>query len=508
MTKALTFNIDLIENSVENINPTFLKAEAVVMHTGKNYNESYIGKEAVESALSTIYNIPVVAEYLELEDDFGTHGGKIEISDKGIKYVVTTKALGVVPETCNPRWQMIGGKECLVVDIILWAERFEELKKFIEDREKPQSMEILTVKEEDVETADGMVTVIDEFVFSALCILGSDVHPAMEHAKVTYSLNKDKMNSDLEFIFDEFRKMTQEKGGGEELTVDEKDIQVEEFETTQETDEMVDEVVEDASAEDSPEVDDHTEEFTEEVDSEETEDVIKDEQETFEVAEEVESNEESTDNFAMTAKDKFGKFNQAIGKKDNYGSDSDCAYHYVIDFDDVFVYYEKWGAVAGERFDDKYRCKYSLDESTETVVLAEDEEKVYVSYLSKEEKDMIDEKNAQTEATILAFEAKIVELEEFKMSVEKDQHEMAIDEVAEKFDGELGTIEEYVLLKSSAYNMEVQDFEDRCFSLLGKVKYAPKQKKEKKFSIVVPSVGSTDASGSYYGTAEKYLKKD
>ena len=40
-------------------------------------------------------------------DNFGGHGGKLEISDKGIKYVETTKPYGVVPESAEIAWEAV-----------------------------------------------------------------------------------------------------------------------------------------------------------------------------------------------------------------------------------------------------------------------------------------------------------------------------------------------------------------------------------------------------------------
>lgn len=199
---------------VEPVNPLFSRCKIYVMYTGANRNGSYISKETVEKALPTIYNIPIIGEFSEAIDDFKGHGGKIEISDDGVKFIKTTKPYGVVPESAVASWETVDGQEYLVLEgCYLWTGRYEEANKVIEEG-KGQSMEI--------EIVDGAfnkatnVYEIKEMIFSALCILGDDVEPCFEGASiVAYSLDKESFMAQFKEMLAELKQFTlsQEEGG-------------------------------------------------------------------------------------------------------------------------------------------------------------------------------------------------------------------------------------------------------------------------------------------------------
>lgn len=213
MGQTMRFNIHISE--FEKINPLFSKAKIYVLYTGMNRNNSYISKESVEKAIPSIFNIPIVGEYLQESENFGGHGGKLEVNDDGIKYVQTTKPYGVVSESANIYWETVtenDGKvnEYLVVDgAYLWSGRYEEINDIVSNQ-YGQSMEI-EIQDGKFAVIDGQETYqIDSFLFSALCILGINkdgtghVEPCFESASINaYSLNKE------EFI-DQFNQMVAE----------------------------------------------------------------------------------------------------------------------------------------------------------------------------------------------------------------------------------------------------------------------------------------------------------
>ena len=85
-------------------NPLFSDAKIYVMYHGENRNNSHISKEDVDRAINSIYNIPIVGEFIEDDNgeedsNFGGHGGKLIIDDNGAKFIQTTKPMGVVPES-------------------------------------------------------------------------------------------------------------------------------------------------------------------------------------------------------------------------------------------------------------------------------------------------------------------------------------------------------------------------------------------------------------------------
>jgi hypothetical protein len=221
MSEVLKFESQIDVSNLEKLNDEFSKAECKVMYVGANRNMSYITKESVENALGTIYNIPVIAEvlYKEGEDkDFGTHGGRLVIDSNGARIEQTTVPYGVVPESCNPRWVEEGDKEYLVCDVFLWTGRYDDLEILLNDEEKqrPQSMEIM-IGSSYID--DDEYEVIEDFSFSALTILGADVEPCFEDARVKM-YERDIFKEEYEKLFNLYNKINKE--GGENLVDDNK----------------------------------------------------------------------------------------------------------------------------------------------------------------------------------------------------------------------------------------------------------------------------------------------
>src|SRR5690606_28205382 len=98
------------------------------MYHGENRNNSYIASEEVDKALQTIYNTPIVGEFVEAAGDdedsnVGSHGGKVVIDDKGMKYIHTTRPVGVVPESANVAWATIKDEKDRVRDDLVVEDR-------------------------------------------------------------------------------------------------------------------------------------------------------------------------------------------------------------------------------------------------------------------------------------------------------------------------------------------------------------------------------------------------
>ena len=168
-------------------------------------------KGSRHAAIPTIYNIPIVGEYKKEKGDFGTHGGKIELSDDGIEFINTTVPIGVVPTECNPRYEKVLEKdgftehEYLVVDGYFWYKRYPECERVF-DGKNNQSMEIGVNKGSYNEEEDCYD--IEDFYFSCLCVLGEDIEPCFEGASVkpyTYALDKDEFKMQFSAMLDELK---------------------------------------------------------------------------------------------------------------------------------------------------------------------------------------------------------------------------------------------------------------------------------------------------------------
>lgn len=182
---------------VKPINDQMTLCKCYVMAIGKNQNKSNISKEAVDDALPSLFNIPVVGHLFVDKDNnvrMGGHDMALEKDEDGkYKFRVLTVPYGTVPQQDNVHYEEVTEKDGTVrvyqvADIILWTGRYPELldAKYSDGIYFAQSMEIIpseTTKE------DGY-TNIEKFQYSALCLLGKsddkrkNVEPCFESARV------------------------------------------------------------------------------------------------------------------------------------------------------------------------------------------------------------------------------------------------------------------------------------------------------------------------------------
>lgn len=203
--KLLDFQANISE--VKQINPSFSTCKVRVLYTGKNRNMTTITKEAVEKAIPTMMNIPIVGEFSTENEDYKGHGGSIDLDS--YKFLHTTKPYGVVPESATYSWEEVKGSDGAVREYLtisgcyLWTGRYEEAYSIV-NKGKGQSMEIEVTNgfwNDEQESYE-----INDFVFSALCILGDDVEPAFEEANiVAYSLNKDSFKNEFNQMLGELK---------------------------------------------------------------------------------------------------------------------------------------------------------------------------------------------------------------------------------------------------------------------------------------------------------------
>lgn len=163
-------------------NPAFDKGILRVAYTGRNRNNSFISKETYERCMESIYNCPIVCNYIREEDEIGGHDVELVHTENGMKLVHITQPVGVIPESAAYWWEEIeddtGIHEYLCVDALLWK-RQEAYQKIKADGITDESMEIHV---RDGQMTDG-VYVIREFAFLAFCLLGRD-SPCFESASL------------------------------------------------------------------------------------------------------------------------------------------------------------------------------------------------------------------------------------------------------------------------------------------------------------------------------------
>lgn len=226
-TKLMRYEtqIQLVPSSMRQLNKQFALVDILLCYHGNNRNMTSMSKEVIESALPSLYGIPIVGEYIYLDDgskDFGNHGGKIIITDKGIKFEDTTKPYGFVTKDAvdNAKWVTITEKDGFtkheyleLKGCVIWQSRYEEVSNLL-DENYGQSMEI------DIESyeydKDGYC-VIKDMTFSAACILGSnpdgtDVIPCFESACIGRHYELDSFKQEFTLMFDEYKKLAETDG--------------------------------------------------------------------------------------------------------------------------------------------------------------------------------------------------------------------------------------------------------------------------------------------------------
>ena len=243
---------DINISDVEPVNNMFSKCLIKILYTGLNRNNVFIEQDVANRMAATLFNKPIVGEYIETKEDFGTHGGRIEITDEEIKFVQTTKPWGFIPESSEIAWQTVREETGEVRDYLtatgyLWTGRYPEIKDVINSG-RPQSMEL------DEETLEGYweqmegkeVFHITHAEFSALCILGNDVPPAFESATIGsyYIMNPISFSKKFSRLLRDFEEWQSDEGGQEEdmtikfeLNIDEDNVQTKFYEKLNEKNE-------------------------------------------------------------------------------------------------------------------------------------------------------------------------------------------------------------------------------------------------------------------------------
>ena len=198
------------------INPLMSACEIKVLYVGENRNRSYISKEVATEMSKTLRGAPIVGYYKKQKQDFADHGQQLIIDDEGFHFKVLTRPYGFVAPDAKVWFQKFEDKDefgnsierqYLMTTGYLWTGQFEEAQSVI-DEGKPQSMEL------DEETIDGHWAtnyktdmeffIINDAIFTKLCILGDDTEPCFEGASVT----KPEVSSNFSYDLDENFKRT------------------------------------------------------------------------------------------------------------------------------------------------------------------------------------------------------------------------------------------------------------------------------------------------------------
>ena len=214
--------IKIVQSSIKKLNPQFSLCDVLVCYHGDNRNMTSLPKKVIEDNLYSIYGIPIVGEWIYKldgtdEKSWGSHGGRIILDDKGIHFEQTTKPFGFVSKEAadNASWITITEKDghtkndyLKLSGCILWTDRYEESKTILDDN-FGQSMEIEFKKGH---YRDDHYYEAEEFIFSALCILGTDCEPCFESACIGRHYELDSFKQEFSLMLNEYKKFNESDG--------------------------------------------------------------------------------------------------------------------------------------------------------------------------------------------------------------------------------------------------------------------------------------------------------
>lgn len=408
------------------INPLMSSCEIKVLYLGENRNHSYITKDVATEMAKTLRGAPIVGYYKEQKEDFADHGQKIIVDDEGVKFETLTRPYGFVAPDAKVWFQKFEDKdefgnietrEYLMTTGYLWTGQYEECKSVVENG-KHQSMEL------DESSLDGHWStnnktnmdffIINDAIFSKLCILGDDVEPCFEGARITAP----EVSTSFTKIDDNFKKtlytMMQDLKfaleGGQKMIINEAETTVTEPEVVETEAETT---VEETSTE--TEIAEETEVATEEsLEDKDTEDqsVLAENDNSIE-------DQSSQENFTKADdKDEKKKSKDADDSKEDSESEED-------DEDKEKDY--KCGGGSSSSKEDKKKKSYSLLETelAETKAAYADLEQKYQALVAF--KEQVD--NEKKDALISSF---YMLSDEDKKDVIENKSKYSLDEIEAK----------------------------------------------------------------------------
>jgi len=471
--ESVKFNAKI--TPVKPLNDEMTLCKCYVMAVGKNRNYSCISKEAVEDALPTIYNIPVVGHmYVGEDGEYHMGGHDFEVArDENNKLIFKSVCVpyGVVPENNDMHFETIidsMGNEAtyLVSNVVLWTGRYPDLFKAVYDENLyfGQSMEI-DIKSSEALKDDGRYVDIKEFAFSALCLLGKSkdkeyhVEPCFPDSRIEpYQFSVDSEFVKLMEEFKEemkkcFHTIENQEGGQKVLT-----------------NEMINSILGAFGLK----LEDLKFEITDEMTEEELKAKLKDEESADEATPDV-NEEESAEtlpenNFALTYKDKRNAIALACENLCKYENGNYIGY-FMVDYCDKYVYMKE--IFVGEQCTERYcRVEYTIDENS-CVTFNGDFTTVVSQFLTLEEVDKLEKERAEYD-----------QLKQFQIERLKADREIKYSEVIKEFSDLEGNEEfENIVKEKMTYN-SAEELREKCFAIRGKTVNVEKEKKgESKISF-------------------------
>lgn len=512
----LEHNLNLVyASSIEKLteaNASFDRGVMRVAYHGPNRNKTYISKQAFEDSMHSIYNCPVVCNYSVRDDSIGGHD--IELVEKcDGRYVMIncTQPIGVVPESANVYWETITeadgtNHEYLCTDILVWKRQsaYEHIKDNVVTDE---SMEIKVLSGERKD--DGYYHVY-KFEFTAFCLLESDA-PCFESAGIElYSLNgfREKCAEMYEDLRREFSMVNTAcaadinqnnslEGGNDPLNIEELMAKYG----------LVEQDIDfDTADMESSELEERFAQIQESKVA-----VAHQEGNAAPATDEPGVNEPGNQEFSLTAQQMTQEITDALSVEtvfDEYYGAMPRYYYmdyapdthevYAIDSVDWKMYgfsYSVNGDVVAIDFESKKRVK---------VTYVEFEGEVNDEFNFK---NVFDSATKPYSAKCEVLTEEVATLEAYKAQIEAKEYAVLVESVFEKF-ADLAENETFCELRKSCSegkSYTVEELEEKCYAIRGRVAPAVNFSLEEPSSIRLPVTGmNTDADEPYNGIFLKY----
>ena len=249
---------EFINLAPDAINPGISKCEIKVLYLGKNRNGSFIDKNTAIQMANSLPATPIVAAYNEDKEDFGDHGEVLHIEDGEIRFSCKTVPYGFVAPDAEVWFQKFDDtnefgetttREYMMTTGYLWTGQYPELDKCI-NQGQGQSMEIDDVDGHWTKDSNDIeFFIINDAIFTKLCILGDDVEPCFEGASVTSPEVSEHFSYNKEFSHTLFAMMNELKSaltkGGSMPKENVESVEVEPTATVEEEAPVVEEFAED-----------------------------------------------------------------------------------------------------------------------------------------------------------------------------------------------------------------------------------------------------------------------
>ena len=451
--KAKITNVDYCKD-----NPSFYRGTVRILTSNVLANRTVFTDEAIEKAIPSLVNVPIVALYKEDEQTLGGHEVEYEITkEEGLVISYGTHPIGIIPESAQVWFEDVieNGvqRRYLCADVLLWK-REKVYRLFKKKRSFGVSMEIQILSRNKHEEYDE----ITEFYFTAIAVLGKEA-PAFKSANIRIFSEEDTFQQMLHDLKDYMEYSLKNGGEGMEDVLKEVAETVEENETVEETKE-VEEVVE----------------ATESTEEQPNEEVV----EVEEVVETVETvidppNETVTDAPTYAddkEEDKVAEEDKSSDEESKDGEEADKEEEKEEDKEDAQALYTALQADYG-RLSEELALK----------------EQAYTDLM------------ADYEALKMAHD----ELAVFKQGIEAEQRTQAEDNLFARF-ADLQDDEGYESLKANAKEFSLEELETQLYALAGKQLFSLRQTKQTETHSVVLENTRHSKPNSAFSILDKYLK--